>query len=109
MLADKERTIKQLQIDNKAFKKELNKAEEVMEQLKMSHSSVQHEQADCKTEMDEKMRVMEEALKKLKEELTMKQNTLDIAVSKYLAESDGWLKKIQEQLDKIKTLENKTA
>ena len=69
----------------------------------MSHSSVQHEQADCKTEMDEKMRVMEEALKKLKEELTMKQNTLDIAVSKYLAESDGWLKKIQEQLDKMKT------
>ena len=106
MLADKERTIKQLQIDNETFKKELSKAEEAVEQLKISHSS---ELADSITVMDEKMRVKDEALDKLKEELTIKQNSLDVAVSRHSTESDEWQKQTQEQLDKIITLEKEVA
>ena len=106
MLADKERTIKQLQIDNETFKKELSKAEEAVEQLKISHSS---ELADSITVMDEKMRVKDEALNKLKEELTIKQNSLDVALSRHSTESDEWQKQTQEQLDKIITLEKEVS
>ena len=106
MLADKERTIKQLQIDNETFKKELSKAEEAVEQLKISHSS---ELADSITVMDEKMRVKDEAFDKLIEELTIKQNSLDVAVSRHSTESDEWQKQTQEQLDKIITLEKEVA
>ena len=106
MLADKERTIKQLQIDNETFKKELSKAEEAVEQLKISHSS---ELADSITVMDEKMRVKDEAFDELKEELTIKQNSLDVAVSRHSTESDEWQKQTQEQLDKIITLEKEVA
>ena len=106
MLADKERTIKQLQIDNETFKKELSKAEEAVEQLKISHSS---ELADSIAVMDEKMRVKDEALNKLKEELTIKQNSLDVALSRHSTESDEWQKQTQEQLDKIITLEKEVA
>ena len=106
MLADKERTIKQLQIDNETFKKELSKAEEAVEQLKISHSS---ELADSITVMDEKMRVKDETLDKLKEELTIKQNFLDVAVSRHSTESDEWQKQTQEQLDKIITLEKEVS
>ena len=106
MLADKERTIKQLQIDNETFKEELSKAEEAVEQLKISHSS---ELADSITVMDEKMRVKDEAFDELKEELTIKQNSLDVAVSRHSTESDEWQKQTQEQLDKIITLEKEVA
>ena len=106
MLADKERTIKQLQIDNETFKKELSKAEEAVEQLKISHSS---ELADSITVMDEKMRVKDEALNKLKEELTIKQNSLDVALSRHSTESDEWQKQTQEQLDKIIILEKEVS
>ena len=103
MLANKERTIKQLQKDNETF---LSKAEEAVEQLKISHSS---ELADSITVMDEKMRVKDEALNKLKEELTIKQNSLDVALSRHSTESDEWQKQTQEQLDKIITLEKEVA
>ena len=103
MLAKKERTIKQLQKDNETF---LSKAEEAVEQLKISHSS---ELADSITVMDEKMRVKDEALNKLKEELTIKQNSLDVALSRHSTESDEWQKQTQEQLDKIITLEKEVS
>ena len=99
VLADKERIIGQLQADNEMYKSEMNDVKETVQQLQMSNLSMKQELADAETEMMENIRDKDEALTKLKEELTMKQNSFDVAISKHSS----------EQFDKITTLQKEVA
>ena len=106
VLADKEKIIDELQVDNERYKVELNDAKDFIQQLKMSHLSEKQELADSEKEMMEEMRIKDEALAELLIELVMKQNCLDITVSRHSIEMEKWQKEGQEQSNKILTLQN---
>ena len=109
VLADKERTIGLLQADNEMYKSEMNDAKETVQQLQMSNLSMKQELANAETEMMEKIRDTDEALTKLKEELTIKQNSFDVAISKHSSDMHKWQKQSKEQSDKITTLQKEVA
>ena len=109
VLADKEEIIDELQADNERYKAELNDAKDFIQQLKMSHLSEKQELADSAKEMMEEMRVKDEALAELLIELVMKQNCLDVTVSRHSIEMGKWQKEGQEQSNKILTLQNETV
>ena len=106
VLADKEKIIDELQVDNDRYKVELNDAKDFIQQLKMSHLSEKQELADSEKEMMEEMRIKDEALAELLIELVMKQNCLDVTVSRHSIEMEKWQKEGQEQSNKILTLQN---
>ena len=106
VLADKEKIIDGLQADNDRYKAELNDAKDFIQQLKMSHLSEKQELADSEKEMMEEMRIKDEALAELLIELVMKQNCLDVTVSRHSIEMEKWQKEGQEQSNKILTLQN---
>ena len=106
VLADKEKIIDELQADNDRYKAELNDTKDFIQQLKMSHLSEKQELADSEKEMMEEMRIKDEALAELLIELVMKQNCLDVTVSRHSIEMEKWQKEGQEQSNKILTLQN---
>ena len=109
VLADKEKIIDELQVDNERYKAELNDAKNFIQQLKLSHLSEKQELADNEKEMMEKMRVKDEAQAELTIELVMKQIYLDVTVSIYTMEMEEWQKEHQEQSNKILTLQKETV
>ena len=109
VLADKERIIGQLQADNEMYKSEMNDVKETVQQLQMSNLSLKQELANAETEMMENIRDKDEALTKLREELTMKQNSFDVAISKHSSDMHKWQKQSEEQFDKITTLQKEVA
>ena len=108
-LADKEKIINTLQTYIVWYKAESNDAKNLMQQLKMELLSIKQELADNEKEMTEKLRVKELALAKLKEELTMNQNSLDVAISRHSVELEEWQKQSQEQLDNIAALQQEVT
>ena len=104
-LADKERIINTLQTYIVWYKAKSNDAKNLMGQLKMELLSMKQELAENEKEMTEKLRVKEVALAKLKEELTMNHNSLDVAISRHSVELEEWQKQSQEQLDEIAALQ----
>ena len=109
VLADKEKIIDELQVDNERYKAELNDAKNFIQQLKLSHLSEKQELADNEKEMMEEMRVKDEAQAELTIELVMKQIYLDVTVSIYTTEMEEWQKEHQEQSNKILTLQKETV
>ena len=109
MLADKERNnrkiVTKLKKDNEMYKAELDNAKDLIQQLRMEQLSVKQKLTDNELEMTAKIKIKDDLLSTLKEELISKQNLLDAAVSRELAESDKWKKQGQEQSDSIATLQ----
>ena len=93
-LADKMRTNDNLQA-------KLNDMKDSMDQLKL-------ELADNENKLMKNMIVKDEALTKLKQELAIKQNSLDdlsITIQRHSSELEYWQKESQENMQKIFTLE----
>ena len=93
-LADKMRTNDNLQA-------KLNDMKDLMDQLKL-------ELADNENKLMKNMIVKDEALTKLKQELAIKQNSLDdlsITIQRNSSELEYWQKESQENMHKIFTLE----
>ena len=93
-LADKMRTINNLQA-------KLNDMNDIMDQLKLKF-------ADDENKLMKNMIVKDEALTKLKQDLAIKQNSLDdlsIAIQRHSSELEYWQKESQEDMHKIFTLE----
>ena len=93
-LADKMRTNDNLQAKR-------NDMKDLMDQLKM-------ELADNENKLMKNMIVKDEALTKLKQELAIKQNSLDdlgITIQRHSSELEYWQKESQENMHKIFTLE----
>ena len=109
MLADKERNnrkiVTELKKDNEMYKAELDNAKDLIQQLRMEQLSVKQKLTDNELEMTAKIKIKDDLLSTLKEELISEQNLLDAAVSRELAESDKWKKQGQEQSDNIATLQ----
>ena len=109
MLADKERNnrkiVTKLKKDNEMYKAELDNAKDLIQQLRMEQLSVKQKLTDNELEMTAKIKIKDDLLSTLKEELISEQNLLDAAVSRELAESDKWKKQGQEQSDNIATLQ----
>ena len=97
-LTDKERIIDKLEADITMYEGELNDAKDLLSQVKK--------------ETKENIRVKDEALAKLKEELLMKQICLDDMNSTTIRRSnefDEWRREAQEQLVRISTLQKEAA
>ena len=93
-LADKMRTNDNLQA-------KLNDMKDLMDQLKL-------ELADNENKLMKNMIVKDEALTKLKQELAIKQNSLDdlgVTIQRHSSELEYWQKESQENMHKIFTLE----
>ena len=109
MLADKERNnrkiVTKLKKDNETYKAELDNAKDLIQQLRMEQLSVKQKLTDNELAMTAKIKIKDDLLSTLKEELISEQNLLDAAVSRELAESEKWKKQGQEQLDNIATLQ----
>ena len=108
-LTDKERTIDMLQADNATYKVELNNAKDFMSQLKMEQLSMKQQLADNEKDMIEKLRVKDESLAKLKEELIIKQDSLadmNITIRKRTNDLEEWQKESEEQVYKIVALQH---
>ena len=106
-LTDKGSIIDMLQADIAMYKVELNNAKDCISQLKMEQLSMKQELADNEKEMAEKLRVKDETLDKLKEEVIVKQDSLadvNITIRKHI-NLEEWPKESQEQLDKIVALQ----
>ena len=97
-LTDKEQIIDKLEADITMYKGELNDTKDLLSQVKK--------------EMEENIRVKDEALVKLKDELLMKQNCLDdmnSTASRRSNKLDEWRRETQEQLVRISTLQKEAA
>ena len=109
MLANKERNnrkiVTKLKKDNETYKAELDNAKDLIQQLRMEQLSVKQKLNDNELAMTAKIKIKDDLLSTLKEELISKQNLLDAAVSRELVESEKWKKQGQEQLDNIATLQ----
>ena len=109
MLADEERNnrkiVTKLEKDNETYKAELDNAKDLIQQLRMEQLSVKQKLTDNELEMTAKIKIKDDLLSTLKEELISEQNLLDAAVSREFAESEKWKKKGQEQSDNIATLQ----
>ena len=97
-LADKEQIIDTIEADIAVYKGELNDTKDLLSQVKK--------------EMEENIRVKDESLAKLKDELLMKQICLDdmnTSISRRSNEFDEWRRETQEQLVRISTLQKESA
>ena len=101
MLADKEK----IKMDNETYKAELNSAKVLIQQLRMEQLFVKQKLTDNQLEMTSTIRMKDDVLTKLKEELISKQNCLDAAVSRLSTESEKWKIQDQEQSDNIIALQ----
>ena len=86
-----------------------NKAKYALRKLETDISSVKQEFTDYDKEMEEKMRVKDEALAKLKEELILKQNSLENMCTKHSTELEVLQNEIQEQLYKSSILQQEVV
>ena len=82
-------------MDNEIYKEELDNARELIQQLRIE-CSVKQKLTDNDLEMTTKIRMKDDVLSKFKGELISKENCLDPATSKPLAESRKWQKQGQE-------------
>ena len=127
-LADKERMIDELQIDNAKYTTELNEVRDIMRQQKLEFLSTKQKLDDNEKEIIylkeqlrvkeealtdlneketmEKLRVKDEELAKLQDELILEKNSFDAVVSKHSIELEGLKKVSQEQSEKLITLQN---
>ena len=104
-VADKEKIIDELQANNEMYKAELNDDKDFIQQLKKEPLSIKQELDDKNEEMIEKLRVRDEMLVEFKNELIVKQNHFDAAVSRQSNELEELQKVNQEQSEKITTLQ----
>ena len=86
------RVIDKLEMDNEIYKAELDDARELIQQLRIE-CSVKQKLADNELEMTPIIRMKDDVLSKFKGELISKENCLDPAVNRELAESE----KLQKQ------------
>ena len=102
VLAYKENVVDMLQGDNAMYQDDLNNTKDLIQQLKKEH--LQELDAN-QNEIMEKLKVKDEVVDELKEELILRQNSFDAAVNKHLYEMEKLQKTTQEQSDKILSLQ----
>ena len=104
-LADKERIINTLESNIVWYRAESNNAKTSMQQLKIEQLSMRQELADNAKVMLAKLKVRDEALAALEDEIIEKQNSFNSIIGEY-SEEMGKLRQVsQEQSDKILNIE----
>ena len=108
VLADKERSINELQEDKEIYKAELNDAKDLISQLKMKQQLMKQEYVENEKKISKKFRVKDERLADLNDKLVAKQIVLDDLIStvkKYSKKYENWQLKNKEQAKKISALQ----
>ena len=104
-LADKERIINTLESNIVWYRAESNDAKKSMQQLKIEQLSMRQDLADNAKVMMAKLKVKDEALAALEDEIIEKQNSFNGIVSNYSEEMRKLQQVTQEQSDKILNIE----